>query len=62
MSEFWQPCNLGLHGPLNPDSLHTEGRKARAALDTARNRLAALWGVLKPGRSSLPPAVQNRSR
>jgi cysteine desulfurase len=29
----------------NPNSLHTEGRRARAALDGARDRVAALLGV-----------------
>ncbi|MGH7728185.1 MAG: cysteine desulfurase family protein [Vulcanimicrobiaceae bacterium] len=32
-------------GGFNPSSLHAEGRRARAALDDARERIAALLGV-----------------
>ncbi|MGB8910327.1 MAG: cysteine desulfurase family protein, partial [Candidatus Cybelea sp.] len=31
----------------NPNSLHAEGRRARAALDTARERIASLLGALR---------------
>jgi len=34
-----------LEGAWNPDSLHREGRRARAALDAARERIAALWSL-----------------
>lgn len=36
-------------GPFNPSSLHAEGRRARAVLDDARDRVARMLGVARKG-------------
>jgi cysteine desulfurase len=36
-------------GPFNPSSLHAEGRRARAVLDDARDRVARVLGVARKG-------------
>jgi cysteine desulfurase len=36
-------------GPFNPSSLHAEGRRARAILDDARDRVARILGVARNG-------------
>jgi cysteine desulfurase len=36
-------------GPFNPSSLHAEGRRSRAILDDARDRVARILGVARKG-------------
>ena len=43
-------------GGFNPSSLHAEGRRARALLDAARDRVAACWAPAE-ARSRSPGAV-----
>ena len=45
----------------NPSSLHAEGRRARAGLDVARDRVAAALGVATTRRFSPRPAPRTRA-
>ena len=45
----------------NPSSIHAAGRRARAAVDDSRDRLAAILGALEPAPSEDALAWGNRS-
>jgi cysteine desulfurase len=55
-----EAVGAALAGVGNPSSVHGFGRAARARLETAREQVAALVGVISSRRSSMIPSSSRR--